>query len=120
MALDVEKYRKKLLEERDRLNQEIGTVAKLSEPVPDDLQITAADAPVMSEVKDIQATVADLQSSRLERVNAALQSINEGTYGMCQKCGKPIDPRRLEAEPEATTCMDCLPAMERNFATPKM
>ena len=120
MTLDVEKYRKNLIGERDRLNQEIGTVAELSEPVPDDLQLTAANAPVMGEVKDVQAAVADMQSDRLEQINAALQSINEGTYGMCQRCGKPIDPRRLEAVPEATTCMDCLPAMERNFAVPKM
>jgi DnaK suppressor protein len=120
MALDVEKYRKKLSEERNRLNQEIGTVAELSEPVPDNPQITAANAPIMGEVKDVQATVASMQSDRLEQINAALQSINEGTYGMCQRCGKPFDLRRIEAEPEATICMDCLPAVERNFAAHTM
>jgi RNA polymerase-binding transcription factor DksA len=120
MALDVEKYRKKLIAARDELGQQIGTVAELSDPVPDDLQITAADAPVMGEIKDVQAAVVDMQSERLERINAALQSIDAGTYGICQTCGKPIAPRRLDVEPEAVTCMDCLSAKELNFTAPMM
>ena len=120
MALDVEKCKKRLIEERDRLHQEIGTVADLAQPIPDDLQITAANAPVMGGIKDVQATLAGMRSDRLGQINAALQSIDEGIYGMCQKCGKPINPRRLDAEPQAITCMDCLPAVERNFAVPKM
>lgn len=120
MDLDIEKYRKKLMAARDELDREIGTVAELSEPVPDGLQLTAADAPVMGEIKDVQAAVVDMQSERLERINAALQSIDAGTYGICQTCGKPIDPRRLDVEPEATTCMDCLSAKELEFAAPMM
>jgi RNA polymerase-binding transcription factor DksA len=120
MALDVEMYRKKLMAARDELEQQIGTVAELSEPAPDDLQLTAADAPVMGEIKDVQAAVVDMQSDRLERINAALQSIDEGTYGICKTCGKPIDPRRLDVEPEAITCMDCLSAKELEFTAPTM
>src|SRR5215216_263580 len=101
MALDFEKYRKVLIEERDRLNQDIGTVAEIAEPVPDDLQMTAANAPLISEVKDVQNTIADMKSDRLGRVEAALQTIDDGTFGTCIKCGKAIDPRRLDADPAA-------------------
>jgi len=106
MALDVEKYRKKLIEERDRLNKDIETVGEISEPVSDDLEITAADAPLISEAKDVEATLTDMKSDRLERINAALQSIDEGTYGKCVVCGKEIEPRRLDAEPTAMTCIE--------------
>ena len=45
--------------------------------------------------------------SRLERVERALAKIDDGTYGACDACGKPIDPRRLRAAPESTVCVDC-------------
>lgn len=120
LDLDIEKYKKRLIAARDELDQTIDRVAELAEPVSDDLPITAADAPVMGEIQDVQTTVADMQSERLERINAALQSIDAGTYGICKRCGKPIDPRRLEIEPEATTCIDCLSAKEMNFTAPMM
>ncbi len=43
----------------------------------------------------------------LASVEHALDKIKKGTYGVCDKCGKPIDPARLEALPQATLCMDC-------------
>ena len=43
----------------------------------------------------------------LEKVRAALQRFEDGTYGTCQRCGKPIDLARLEALPYATLCIRC-------------
>ena len=119
MALDVEKYKKLLIEERDRLNQNIGTVAEIAEPVPDDRQMTAANAPLISEVKDVQNTIADMKTHRLERIEAALQTIDDGTYGKCIKCGKEIDTRRIDADPAALTCIEDA-KKESNFATPSL
>ena len=122
MALDVEKYRNRLIEERDRLFKELKIEAEseIPESGTDRTEITAADAPAISEAVDVQATVADMKTHRLERVLAALQSIDDGTYGICVNCGKPIDPRRLDADPAAMTCMECLPPEEANFKAPNM
>jgi len=43
----------------------------------------------------------------LFNVNKALQKIGAGNYGLCEKCSAPINPKRLEAFPSATTCMAC-------------
>ena len=43
----------------------------------------------------------------VERINEALEKINEGTYGICESCGDPIRPERLEALPYATRCIKC-------------
>jgi RNA polymerase-binding transcription factor DksA len=43
----------------------------------------------------------------LEALDAALTRIDDGTYGQCGKCGKPIGEGRLEALPAATTCVTC-------------
>ena len=49
----------------------------------------------------------------LEQVNAALARLDDGTYGYCQRCGKPIDARRLEALPYALYDIDCQEVIER-------
>jgi len=43
----------------------------------------------------------------LYNVNKAIKKIEEGNYGLCEKCGQPINPKRLEAFPSATSCMVC-------------
>lgn len=43
----------------------------------------------------------------LFNVNKALKKIEEGKFGMCEKCGNMIEPERLRAFPSATACMDC-------------
>lgn len=42
-----------------------------------------------------------------DRVARALQKLEEGTYGVCDACGGPIAPRRLEVAPESALCIDC-------------
>ena len=46
-------------------------------------------------------------AEHLGELDAALQRVDDGTYGLCAGCGLPIDPRRLEARPVARTCVPC-------------
>ncbi len=43
----------------------------------------------------------------LARVEAALSRLDAGTYGVCETCGRPIPPERLEVRPAAATCVGC-------------
>ena len=45
--------------------------------------------------------------SNLHDVDRALAKMDAGTYGMCERCGNPIPPERLEAIPWATLGIDC-------------
>lgn len=40
-------------------------------------------------------------------IDAALDRISGGTYGLCEDCGEPIDPARLKARPWASRCLKC-------------
>jgi DnaK suppressor protein len=42
-----------------------------------------------------------------ERLERALAKIEDGTYGTCDGCGRPISPARLEVAPESVLCIDC-------------
>ena len=44
---------------------------------------------------------------RLAELDAALVRLEAGSYGRCQRCGEHIAPARLEARPEAITCIRC-------------
>ncbi len=46
-------------------------------------------------------------SAMQKQVGKALGKIEKGEYGVCDNCGNPIDKARIEAYPEATTCMNC-------------
>ena len=51
---------------------------------------------------------------QMAAVEHALQKFEEGTYGLCDICGKPIDPARLEALPQASVCMTCKAQQEKD------
>lgn len=50
---------------------------------------------------------------RLASIDYALRQTQGGTYGVCERCGEPIDPARLNAIPEATLCLKCKAMSER-------
>ena len=53
------------------------------------------------------AALLDSTRRRLADVEEALARRDEGRYGICETCGRPIAPGRLEARPAARTCIDC-------------
>ncbi len=51
---------------------------------------------------------------QLTAVEHALAKFEEGTYGLCDSCGKPISPERLEALPQASLCLNCKASQAKN------
>lgn len=60
-----------------------------------------------------QTTVASLENMKIQ-IKKALARMNIGKYGICERCGNPIDKARLEAFPEATLCLSCEKLREDN------
>lgn len=56
---------------------------------------------------DSEIAIAQNQELLLEQVEAAIERIEAGTYGVCQQCGRRIDAQRLQAVPYASHCIDC-------------
>ena len=51
--------------------------------------------------------VLDAARAQLDAVHDALSRLDDGTYGRCESCGRPIAPERLEIRPFAATCVTC-------------
>jgi DnaK suppressor protein len=47
-------------------------------------------------------------------VEHALTKIEKGTYGLCDNCGEPINPERLEVLPQANLCLKCKALLSKN------
>jgi DnaK suppressor protein len=73
----------------------------------------AADASVADEREEESFTEADADVEQLQQVRDALRRINEGTFGRCVVDGKPIETKRLEAEPWTPYCLEHQQRLER-------
>jgi RNA polymerase-binding protein DksA len=96
--------------ERERL------VAELGEAIQAPGQMTyGSQAAAASQVFEQQRDLAlrDRAMQQLELVDAALQRLDAGTFGTCQRCGGPIAEGRLEALPWAAHCIACQSAIDK-------
>ncbi|MFI6499406.1 TraR/DksA family transcriptional regulator [Nonomuraea typhae] len=74
---------------------------------------SAADAGSdLTDADRVQAML-DVAVAQRRAVSAALERIDDGSYGRCVDCGKPVPDGRLEARPEAARCVHCQAKQER-------
>ena len=66
-------------------------------------------ATIAFERSQVAALVLHVQAHVAE-VDAAIQRLDGGTYGTCERCGQPIAKARLEVRPAARTCISCASA----------
>lgn len=103
----LEKYRQRLEQEHNDLKsllsrtEEAGRVA--DDASPEDMAEKAAN----SYTKEFLFHQSDSERTHLQLVQAALERLREGGYGLCQDCGEPIDRKRLDAVPWAPYCRSC-------------
>jgi len=72
-----------------------------------------ADAGSATFEREKDLSIANNVQDLLVKVNRALEKIDEGTYGVCESCGNPIDSARLKALPSVVLCLDCKKREER-------
>jgi DnaK suppressor protein len=59
-------------------------------------------------------TIENRIRQELAAVEHALEKFEKGNYGLCENCGQPIDPERLEVLPQASLCMNCKALLAKN------
>ncbi|MDP8207537.1 MAG: TraR/DksA C4-type zinc finger protein [Candidatus Electryonea clarkiae] len=71
-----------------------------------------ADQGTDAQEKEKAFLFASRENKFLNHLGRAMRRMDEGTYGLCMECSKPIQYARLEAVPHATLCIDCKKARE--------
>jgi RNA polymerase-binding protein DksA len=122
MSIDTNRFRTALLDERERVEK---ALANLRDDHPGSLdeeveEIAATSDNHLAETatatlgREIDYTLGENSEEVLSQIDAALKRIDEGTYGMCTRCGREIAPERLEASPWASLCIECKREAERS------
>jgi DnaK suppressor protein len=112
MTLDRDRLRTELESERVRLLAAIAAVNHTQSLADEtgDLSIGSddhmADSATETFMRELDDGLEENAEHLLSEIDAALQRMEEGMYGMCVACGRPIDEERLEAVPYATLCLD--------------
>ena len=111
MTVDVDRARERLLEERARVTAEIselkGDLVRSDGEVDADTQTShLADRASETLEREMEVSLEDNAELLLGQIDGALARVEDGTYGTCERCGKPIDEERLEALPWATLCIE--------------
>jgi RNA polymerase-binding transcription factor DksA len=113
-AMDAERARQLIVSERERLE---GLIREREADIG-----TESETENLSELSSLDQHQGDIGTETFERekdfslleqleaevgdLEAALRKIDEGTYGLCEICGREIDGGRLEARPGTRTCIE--------------
>jgi DnaK suppressor protein len=98
--------RQALVEERASLLHQLAELGFGDARGLDYDQNFADSSQVTAERGEAEALAGKLKET-LDEVEVALEKVEKGTYGRCEKCGQDIAPDRLEAMPAARLCMEC-------------
>ena len=111
------KYRTRLTEMRQRLINEVqhmvDAIQQDANPASNTSGLPVHLADMAQEALDADVQVLDTERVLLDDIHAALARIDEGTFGVCQQCGKAISEARLDALPYVGVCIQCAQTMER-------
>jgi RNA polymerase-binding protein DksA len=114
-SLDTVEFRAQLERERERL---VGAIARLHEGVPRNMEDEVGelagrgpdnhlgDMATVTFDRELDESLEEGVQQRLDQIDRALQKIDDGTYGICERCGREIGEERLQVRPWALLCID--------------
>ncbi len=110
---ELEGFRLQLTEKRDEI------VRRAQQTLEQDMTLDSDDLPDEMDLASseyLQAFTFRLrgrEKNLLDKIQRALERIDNGTFGICEECDEPISVKRLQARPEATLCIRCKEEQER-------
>ncbi|QRM56849.1 TraR/DksA family transcriptional regulator [Sinorhizobium sp. BG8] len=103
--MDTAHFKTILLDRKNELDRRLGRIeADLGSPMDPDSEERATER----ENDQVLEEFGNEGVKELQAINAALDRIRAGTFGICAKCGNPVSPARLKAVPYAALCEECI------------
>ena len=108
----VEHYKKLLLAELRRHARQVSDEQAAAIDAADDGAKESADVALRDVIQELALKLGEQESQMVADIDQALLRIEEGSYGICIRCGRPIDERRLQALPTARYDAACQATIE--------
>jgi RNA polymerase-binding protein DksA len=120
-AVDTQRFRDVLLEERQRVLDAIsylheetaGSLEDETEEIIGTSDNHLGETATATLDREIDYSLEENSEHVLKAIDGALERIEAGRFGICETCGQPISEERLDAIPYATQCIDCRRKGER-------
>ena len=109
----LEKYKKKLLEDRTDLGAELQRVTNGEKNKDRNGSMDPVDLADASYSADYSLAWTEKINKRIREIDESLDRIRDGSYGVCELCGEDIPEGRLEVRPNAKYCAQCKEDLER-------
>lgn len=110
--IKLQQFRRLLLTELRRHARLVGDDQAAAIDAADDGAKESADLSLRDVIEELALKLGERESQLVADIDQALMRLDEGSYGLCVRCGKVIDERRLEAIPTARYDATCQAAIE--------
>ncbi len=111
---ELKEFERRLLRDRERILKEIeydsGQLAVTQTEASGDLSAYSnhmADQGTETARREVSSQILSQQRTTLFEIDLALRKISQGTYGICEVCGRLIEKKRLKILPQARHCIKC-------------
>lgn len=112
--LEMEKIKQDLLRRKQEIEQELQNLS--NEKMVDGQSQDDGDQVVLLTMESLRQSLQDTEYNEYTNIVAALNSIEAGTYGVCEECHERISENRLKYNPNARRCITCQEKAEKaNF-----
>ena len=116
----LKQYRQFLITERAKFAGEIRSIAHEASKNPRDASgdrsactVHLADMAADTSARELSTNLVESEQEVLYEIDDALKRMDEGTFGICEQCNKPITMSRLRVVPYASMCILCRRAKEQ-------
>ena len=116
----LKQFKEALLRERAKYAGEIRAIAREAAKNPREASgdlsaytVHMADMSADTYERELSLNIVSNEQQVLYQIDEALKQLDEGTYGTCQQCSKPINLSRLKAVPYTSLCIGCQRAKEQ-------
>ena len=116
----IKQFRQLLITERAKLVEEIKSIAHDASTSPGEASgdlsaytIHMADMAADTYERELSMNLASTEQEVLYHIDDALKRLDDGTFGVCQQCAKPISMSRLKAVPYGPMCIACQRSQEQ-------
>ncbi len=105
--------REQLIKMRREVLREVQAATQASREMGTEGAPDIGDVSANTYSRDVLLNLSETQRQKIRDIDAALERIDQGEYGVCTRCGEEIAPRRMEVRPFSRYCVDCKGEVEK-------
>ncbi len=110
---ELQQATEQLLEMRREVLRNVQNAQAASREIGQDGVSDIGDMSAVTYHREVLLNLGEVQRQKMRDIDAALERMQAGLYGICSRCEEPIPPQRLVVRPFSRFCVDCKTEIEK-------